>query len=446
MWKNGEIKKDYNQKISIEKVKGFIIERIYKYLPKDSADFCLALSIGYKTGLSKEVTESFRTNNLAHMLAISGLHVSYLILIINTLLKPIRIKTKLILTIIFLLFFMQLVGNTASVNRACIVVILNLFASVIYRKSDQVTNLAISAGIILLINPYSIMDLSFIYSYIGTIGIIVMYPILKSKTEIFIIKCVNINNNYSQKKHGLIIKKFMKFTKYIIEMLLISISVNSLLMPIIIYNNNNIPLVFIFSNLIISPVLILCIIFSMIIVIIYVVPLNIYCIINKFYSFLVNIIIIVTKYFSNLSVLDVIVVTPSIFSVLLAYFFITLFIYLEKNEQVKKQIFYYIKKYFSLKKVFVLISCVIILFSFLKFRKRELKVYFVDVGQGDCTLIVTPNNKKILIDGGGSLSEEYDIGKSILQPYLLDRKIKTIDFLIISHFDFDHVRSVYFTL
>lgn len=446
MWKNGEIKKDYNQKISIEKVKGFIIERIYKYLPKDSADFCLALSIGYKTGLSKEVTESFRTNNLAHMLAISGLHVSYLILIINTLLKPIRIKTKLILTIIFLLFFMQLVGNTASVNRACIVVILNLFASVIYRKSDQVTNLAISAGIILLINPYSIMDLSFIYSYIGTIGIIIMYPILKSKTEIFIIKCVRINNNYLQENYGLIKKIFMKFTKYIIEMLLISISVNTILMPIIIYNNNNIPLVFIFSNLIISPILILCIIFSMIIVIIYVVPLNIYCIINKFYSFLVNIIIIVTKYFSNLSVLDVIVVTPSILSVLLAYFFITLFIYLEKNEQVKKQIFYYIKKYFSLKKVFVLISCVIILFSFLKFRKRELKVYFVDVGQGDCTLIVTPNNKKILIDGGGSLSEEYDIGKSILQPYLLDRKIKTIDFLIISHFDFDHVRSVYFTL
>lgn len=108
MWKNGKIKKDYNRKISIEKVKGFIIERIYKYLPKDSADFCLALSIGYKTGLSKEVTESFRTNNLAHMLAISGLHVSYLILIINTLLKPIRIKTKLILTIIFLLFFSNL--------------------------------------------------------------------------------------------------------------------------------------------------------------------------------------------------------------------------------------------------------------------------------------------------------------------------------------------------
>jgi competence protein ComEC len=446
MWKNGKIKKDYNQKISIEKIKEFIIERIYKYLPKDSADFCLALSIGYKTGLSKEVTENFRTNNLAHMLAISGLHVSYLIFIINTLLKPIRTNAKFILIMFFLLFFMQLVGNTASVNRACIVVILNLFASVIYRKSDQVTNLAISAGIILLINPYSIMDLSFIYSYIGTIGIIIMYPILKSKTEIFIIKCVRINNNYLQENYGLIKKIFMKFTKYIIEMLLISISVNTILMPIIIYNNNNIPLVFIFSNLIISPILILCIIFSMIIVIIYVVPLNIYCIINKFYSFLVNIIIIVTKYFSNLSVLDVIVVTPSIFSVLLAYFFITLFIYLEKNEQVKKQIFYYIKKYFSLKKVFVLISCVIILFSFLKFRKRELKVYFVDVGQGDCTLIVTPNNKKILIDGGGSLSEEYDIGKSILQPYLLDRKIKTIDFLIISHFDFDHVRSVYFTL
>ena len=105
MWKNGKIKKDYNQKISIEKIKEFIIERIYKYLPKDSADFCLALSIGYKTGLSKEVTENFRTNNLAHMLAISGLHVSYLIFIINTLLKPIKTNAKFILIMVFLLFF-----------------------------------------------------------------------------------------------------------------------------------------------------------------------------------------------------------------------------------------------------------------------------------------------------------------------------------------------------
>ena len=69
---------------------------------------------------------------------------------------------------------------------------------------------------------------------------------------------------------------------------------------------------------------------------------------------------------------------------------------------------------------------------------HDLKIYFIDVGQGDCTLIVTPNDKTILIDGGGS--ETYDVGENILVPYLLDRKIKKVDYIIISHFDQDHVR------
>ena len=64
----------------------------------------------------------------------------------------------------------------------------------------------------------------------------------------------------------------------------------------------------------------------------------------------------------------------------------------------------------------------------------------IDVGQGDSTLIITPNNKKILIDGGGSPT--YDVGKNTLIPYLLDRKIKKLDYVIISHFDEDHVGGI----
>lgn len=59
----------------------------------------------------------------------------------------------------------------------------------------------------------------------------------------------------------------------------------------------------------------------------------------------------------------------------------------------------------------------------------------IDVGQGDCTLIVTPNNKKIIIDGGeGNIK--------VLLSYLLDRRIKKIDYIIISHFDSDHCNGL----
>ena len=64
----------------------------------------------------------------------------------------------------------------------------------------------------------------------------------------------------------------------------------------------------------------------------------------------------------------------------------------------------------------------------------------IDVGQGDSTLIITPSNKKILIDGGGTevASNSYDVGEDTLVPYLLDRQINKLDFIMISHFDTDH--------
>ena len=64
-----------------------------------------------------------------------------------------------------------------------------------------------------------------------------------------------------------------------------------------------------------------------------------------------------------------------------------------------------------------------------------LKIYFIDVGQGDSTLIVTPKNKKILIDGGEGKT-------NVLFQYLLDRRINKIDYIIISHFDSDHCNGL----
>ena len=94
------------------------------------------------------------------------------------------------------------------------------------------------------------------------------------------------------------------------------------------------------------------------------------------------------------------------------------------------------------RKVIIVIVAIIITFFVIKIAPTDLKIHFVNVGQGDCTLIITPKNKTILIDGGGS--ETYNVGENILLPYLLDRKIIKIDYMFISHFDTDHVRTVYY--
>ena len=91
----------------------------------------------------------------------------------------------------------------------------------------------------------------------------------------------------------------------------------------------------------------------------------------------------------------------------------------------------------------MVIICSISVIVFLNIIPRNLEIHFVDVGQGDCTFIITPKNKTILIDGGGSELGNFDVGKSILLPYILDRGYNKIDYIIISHFDSDHIRSEY---
>lgn len=60
-------------------------------------------------------------------------------------------------------------------------------------------------------------------------------------------------------------------------------------------------------------------------------------------------------------------------------------------------------------------------------------------GNGDCTVIQSSMGKNIVIDGGNN--QDYDYGEKVVVPYLLDRKISKIDYLMISHFDSDHCRT-----
>ena len=82
-------------------------------------------------------------------------------------------------------------------------------------------------------------------------------------------------------------------------------------------------------------------------------------------------------------------------------------------------------------------------FRLLPMIPQDLKICFIDVGQGDCTFITTPNHKTILIDGGGNRDNEvYDVVESVLLPYLLSHHTKTIDVIFVSHFDADHYNGL----
>lgn len=404
--------------VELEKVKilkssnGSFIHNIQKYirdtingtLTDEEGNLLLAILLGDKDKLSEDIQESFKTSNLSHMLAVSGAHVSYIILGLTYVLQNSIIgkKNGKIVCIIFLLAFMAITNFTPSVTRACIMAILTLFSSIIYRKSDVYTNISVAALITLIFNPYSLLDLGFQLSYGGTIGIIIFIKRIQEK------------------------KSNSKVINYIKQMALVSIYANIIIIPIMMYHFNTVSFTFIISNIMASPILGIIVITGFLFIITSITVKQLTRLIAIFIKPILSILIKISQICSKLPFSNILVVTPYMFNVISYYAIILYCIKSKKNNKCKIIICLLI--------VLILINFIIYIFP------QKLRIFFIDVGQGDSTLIITPDKKTVLIDGGGS--DSFDVGKKVLLPYLLDRRILKIDYVLISHFDTDHCGGI----
>lgn len=397
---------------------------------KDKQKLILGILLG-DNELSDEIKQNFIASGLSHILAVSGMHVSFVILGITLILEKLKTPKKItnFFTICFLILFIFLTNKTVSVTRACIMSILSLIAPLVNRKSDIITNLSIAILVILIINPFSIKSTSFILSFMATIGIIYVYPLIYKNP-----------NNVDNKEEANVIKTLYDKVKQII---CISISASIATLPISIILFNEISTVFIFSNLLVSFIIGGIILLGFISVLI---PIKVvYVILNILLELILNIV----NMFSNLPFSKLILVTPNVITIIIYYLLIIVFAYLkilrkkQQKRRIEKYILTNVNKFKNLvlekaKIIICIVITIVIGIQSIKYNTGILKIHFIDVSQGDASLVITPNNKTILIDGGGNKNS--DIGKKTLLPYLLDRKVNRIDYLIISHFDIDHCR------
>ncbi len=392
-------------------------ERIEKNLDENKAGIVKGLLLGDTTQIDEEVKEKFQISNISHILAISGMHVAYIALGIQALGKRCLGKKKAkIITIIILIFYVFITGFSPSIVRAVTMAVLSISAGLLYRKNDTWNAIAISLFGILLYNPFLILNVGLQLSYLGTIGIILFH------------------SNF------LHILNFIKKQK-IKEILAVTLSAQVAIFPILWYHFNIIGIYFLITNLLVS---------------IMIGPLILIGFFSLFVSWLaiflkigVEILYTVAS-FSQLPFSKIYVATPSIVSIIFYFiaavifkqiYFIYHFNHLTATQKrIKNLIALFQYRFRSQKRRYkrwiAIFFIVVVMFNFLP---QNLKIYFVDVGQGDCTFIETPQRKTILIDGGGSLTDEFDVGKNILLPYLLDRGYTSIDYMMISHFDQDHV-------
>lgn len=449
--KNGVKVQECNQPKTLEKlwydIRADMKKRLYYFLPQDAREVCLGILIGEREDITENLINSFKESNLMHMLAVSGAHISYIVLGVTVILRKIGFRFRKIFIIVFLLFFMGLTDFTPSVQRASLMLILTLIANLIYRKQDIYTNICFSSLMILLYNPYVILNIGFQLSYGGTIGIVLFYrkisDWIKSRFRLnkdgaddtFNMKNICVDKSKSQEKEMQKIGLFSKFFTYIGNTIAVTISANLVIIPIMAFHFNTISFTFWISNLLAGPLLGFITILGFLLYFISLLSMTVGNLISIPVKYLIYLLIWIAKFCSQIPFSSIMIRTPFILEMFLYYF--SLFVFFH---------FSYFKKSFS-KMMSIVFVLMILFYGSLGFRNYgSLKIYFVDVGQGDCTLICTPTNKTILIDGGGSETESFDVGEKTLLPYLLDRKIIKIDYMMISHFDTDHVGGLLYLL
>ena len=397
------------------RLKEILKSNISKVIKKEeNKNLLIAMILGDTEDLSEELKTDFLDSNLYHILSVSGGQVSNIIIGITILFRLLKIHKKImdVLCIVILIEFMFLTGLTPSIIRACIMCIISLISGLIIRRYDIANSLGISLLIILMNNPFVINSLSVLLSYFGFLGIIVLGS--------FTIEKVNkvVKNN---------------IIRYILNIIISSVAAQIFIFPIILYIFGTISLTFIFSNLLIIP---LSTIITVIGFFIMICPLQIFAIVEP----MIEIEIRVVSFFANIGISKIYCVIPNIQEIII-YYVMNIYLYYMIRRGDMYKIKHFFRKYKKIMLIFMVISSIVI--TIYKNTPKDFCINFIDVGQGDSTLITTQYNKKILIDGGGSeFGSTFDVGEKTLLPYLLKKKIHKLDYVIISHFDSDHVGGI----
>lgn len=372
----------YEPKIKVYNKSSFYIKAKNKVrntiLKNDTMNYKRAIVFGDKSQI--ESKEIFYNLHLSHILALSGMHITLVMLLMRfVFLKLISIKEYVdIGVVIAISMYCILIDYSYSVVRSFLLYYLIIFFNHFGIKLSKVTIFCLVLNLVLMYNRHAIFSFSFIYSFLC-----------------YLIILLAVESKYS----------FIKIC-FVIVLFTIPITIN-------LSNQINIlglvisPIVTMLFELLYFPYLLLTTIFT--------VP-------DLF-----------TKYF--VAILEALYTNKLTFIIkdinilyVIAYYILVLYVIINK-----KRI-----------KIIGILVCVCIMFLPIVFKKPYIRLTFFDVGQGDAMLIELDNGLTILIDGGGNIldAEKSDeIAKYIIVPYLKENGISSIDYIIASHGDVDHMGS-----
>ncbi len=423
--------------------------------PGTQGSIIQAMILGNQEAIGNETMEKFNKTGLTHIIAISGFNIGivaafalflarlalnfeYILLRFNV------IKLSVVSSILVVIFYTGVAGAGISVIRASIMLTAFLSALLLDRQGDLYNILAFAAFLILIVTPYSLFAISFQLSFVAVAALIFFMP------KFIAILPPIVQHKASQGMKGKLIIIAKNSLRGFGIFFLASVTATLGTLPLITLYFNRIPLIGIAANMICVPILgILAIPVSLAIVVAVPVSSFLAGLIISLAELLVKISLYFIDWFASFSWASIFVPTPSIAEVAAFYILLVwaglVLNFLSKNATKRKTTNTFL---------FVLPPLAVMLFftvswtyPYLKdIHQENLSLTVIDVGQGSSILVEFPKGKKMLVDGGGFFDKSFDIGKTVVAPYLWHKRITSIDTVVLTHPDADHLNGLLFIL
>lgn len=450
VWGNLYVKKGNTHLVSegklstIDRIRRFVEAFIDKSAASmEGKEILKALITGNKKGIPQELRDDFARTGTAHLLAISGLHVGmvagfsfmvfcWLLSFIPWLLWQGRIKLWAgVMTLFPVWLYALMAGMSPSTQRAAIMASVVLLAYGFMAEQDIMNTLAIAALVILSIVPDSLFQVSFQLSFASVFSIVWGMSSLSEKPF--------GKDEPEEKKRRDIPGKIWRY-------MAVSVFAFAGTWPLVAYYFNQLSLIGFLANAVLIPMVGMG-----------VVPLGLGAAllsgISECLAYpMMNIAGLVSdmsigaiRFFSSFSWAAFKTVTPSILEVACYYILLITLIWLVKggvrNEYNRKIMVA------SAMGAFLVLCADGVYWIGQRYYHRDLRVTWLDVGQGTSALVEFPGGRSMLVDGGGfSDNDMFDVGEKLVAPFLWSKKIAHVDTVVLSHPESDHLNGLLYIL
>jgi len=411
----------------MDRTRAAIIRFIDQVPPGDARGIVKALIVGDRFEISSANRQLFSRVGVSHLLAISGLHVgmvaSLAFFVFRKLLAQFdRIllaawvtRGAALLSIGPVIFYGLLAGMSPSTQRAVVMVTVFLLAVVLDRESDPFNTVAVAAWVILLISPTALFHVAFQLSFAAVLAILYVLDRLP---------------------WGAKLRSFpLTLWKKTALLLLVSMAAILGTLPITLYYFNQTSFIGIAANCVLVPILTFVVIPLGLLVVI-LVPLS-----SAAASLALTGALFVTDWclelarlFDRIPFAAAKTVTPSLLEIGIYYAFLWCVLNCRSRRWVRGALM-------------IVIAAALLDIGFWyrqRFCRNELRTTFIDVGQGSAVLIELPHGGSMLVDGGGFYGNVFDVGERIIAPFLWRKKIATVETLVLSHPNADHLNGLLF--